>query len=98
MVNWLIVGGGLVRPEVRTFVNLGRVTSINAERDNLGTDKSVPYKHRATPTKHPAIAVNRYADLSDFKNIKHGFTQIYADFIGLIAFSWISPLDNPRNP
>ena len=37
------VGDGFIRPEVRTFVNLGRVTCINAERGNLGTDKSVPY-------------------------------------------------------
>ncbi|MCL2047895.1 MAG: hypothetical protein FWG87_04115 [Defluviitaleaceae bacterium] len=40
------VGGGFIRPEVRTFVNLGKVTSINAERGNLGTDKSVPYIKR----------------------------------------------------
>ncbi|MCL2048234.1 MAG: hypothetical protein FWG87_05855 [Defluviitaleaceae bacterium] len=56
------VGDGFIRPEVRTFVNSGWVTSIkqavrcclsgflrqhrtptNAERGNLGTDKSVPY-------------------------------------------------------
>ncbi|MCL2048409.1 MAG: hypothetical protein FWG87_06745 [Defluviitaleaceae bacterium] len=41
-----IVGDGFIRPEVRTFVNSGQVTSINAERGNLGTDKSVPYKNR----------------------------------------------------
>ncbi|MCL2048952.1 MAG: hypothetical protein FWG87_09510 [Defluviitaleaceae bacterium] len=39
-----LVGGGLVRPEVCTFVNSGRITSINAERGNLGTNKSVPYE------------------------------------------------------
>ncbi|MCL2049545.1 MAG: hypothetical protein FWG87_12570 [Defluviitaleaceae bacterium] len=39
------VGDGFIRPEVRTLVNSGRVTSINAERGNLGTDKSVPYKY-----------------------------------------------------
>ncbi|MCL2049579.1 MAG: hypothetical protein FWG87_12740 [Defluviitaleaceae bacterium] len=38
------VGDELARPEVCTFVNSGRITSINAERGNLGTDKSVPYK------------------------------------------------------
>ncbi|MCL2048349.1 MAG: hypothetical protein FWG87_06440 [Defluviitaleaceae bacterium] len=64
--NSLFVGDGFIRPEVRTFVNLGRVTSIKqavryclsgflrqhrtptrAERGNLGTDKSVPYKEPA---------------------------------------------------
>ncbi|MCL2048480.1 MAG: hypothetical protein FWG87_07105 [Defluviitaleaceae bacterium] len=35
----------LIRPEVRTFYNSERVTSINAKRGNLGTDKSVPYKN-----------------------------------------------------
>jgi len=40
------VGDGFIRPEIRTFYNSGQVTSINAERDNLGTDKSVPYKNR----------------------------------------------------
>ncbi|MCL2047362.1 MAG: hypothetical protein FWG87_01430 [Defluviitaleaceae bacterium] len=39
------VGDGFIRPELRTFVNSGRVTSINAERGSLGTDKSVPYKY-----------------------------------------------------
>ena len=42
----VFVGDGFIRPEVRTFVNSGQVTSINAERGNLGTDKSVPYKNR----------------------------------------------------
>ncbi|MCL2047792.1 MAG: hypothetical protein FWG87_03600 [Defluviitaleaceae bacterium] len=42
--NSLFVGDGFIRPEVRTFVNSGRATSIKAERGNLGTDKSVPYK------------------------------------------------------
>ncbi|MCL2048189.1 MAG: hypothetical protein FWG87_05630 [Defluviitaleaceae bacterium] len=56
------VGDGFIRPEVCTFYNSGRITSIkqavrcclsgflrqhrtptNAERGNLGTDKSVPY-------------------------------------------------------
>ncbi|MCL2049944.1 MAG: hypothetical protein FWG87_14575, partial [Defluviitaleaceae bacterium] len=56
----VFVGDGFIRPEVRTFYNLGQVTSIkqavrcclsgflrqhrtptNAERGNLGTDKSV---------------------------------------------------------
>ncbi|MCL2049110.1 MAG: hypothetical protein FWG87_10325 [Defluviitaleaceae bacterium] len=41
---WRIVGDGFIRPEVCTFVNSGRVTSTNAERGNLGTDKSVPYE------------------------------------------------------
>ncbi|MCL2048773.1 MAG: hypothetical protein FWG87_08605 [Defluviitaleaceae bacterium] len=40
----LVVGDGFIRPEVCTFINSGRVTSINAQRGNLGTDKSVPYK------------------------------------------------------
>ena len=40
------VGDGFIRLEVRTLVNSSRVTtSINAERGNLGTDKSVPYKY-----------------------------------------------------
>ena len=39
-----VVGAGLASPEVCTFVNSGRATSINAERGNLGTDKSVPYE------------------------------------------------------
>ncbi|MCL2047714.1 MAG: hypothetical protein FWG87_03200 [Defluviitaleaceae bacterium] len=41
------VGDEFTRPEVCTFVNSGRVPSINAERGNLGTDKSVPYKDPA---------------------------------------------------
>jgi len=46
-LSWrLIVGDGFIRPEICTFVNSGRVTCINAERGNLGTDKSVPYKNR----------------------------------------------------
>ncbi|MCL2049086.1 MAG: hypothetical protein FWG87_10200 [Defluviitaleaceae bacterium] len=43
-IRTVFVGDGFIRPEVCTFVNLGRVTSINAERGSLGTDKSVPYK------------------------------------------------------
>ncbi|MCL2049435.1 MAG: hypothetical protein FWG87_12000 [Defluviitaleaceae bacterium] len=39
-------------PDLRTFVNSGQITSINAERGNLGTDKSVPYKN--LPPKKPA--------------------------------------------
>ncbi|MCL2049153.1 MAG: hypothetical protein FWG87_10555 [Defluviitaleaceae bacterium] len=39
----VFVGDGFIRPEVRTFVNSGQVTSINAERGNLGADKSAPY-------------------------------------------------------
>ncbi|MCL2048147.1 MAG: hypothetical protein FWG87_05415 [Defluviitaleaceae bacterium] len=31
-------------PEVCTFCNSGRITSSNAGRGNLGTDKSVPYE------------------------------------------------------
>ncbi|MCL2048124.1 MAG: hypothetical protein FWG87_05295 [Defluviitaleaceae bacterium] len=50
--NVLIVGGGFIRPEVCTLVNLGRITSINAERGNLGTDKSVPYKKPYSLQKH----------------------------------------------
>ncbi|MCL2048383.1 MAG: hypothetical protein FWG87_06615 [Defluviitaleaceae bacterium] len=42
------VGDGFIRPEVHTFVNSRRATSIKAERGNLGTDKSVPYNHPAT--------------------------------------------------
>ena len=41
-----VVGDGFIRPEVCTLVNSGWVTSINAERGNLGTDKSVPYRNR----------------------------------------------------
>ncbi|MCL2047928.1 MAG: hypothetical protein FWG87_04290 [Defluviitaleaceae bacterium] len=40
------VGDGFIRPEICTFVNLGRLPSINAKRGNLGTDKSVPYKRQ----------------------------------------------------
>ncbi|MCL2048592.1 MAG: hypothetical protein FWG87_07670 [Defluviitaleaceae bacterium] len=66
------VGDGFIRPEVCTFVNSGRVTSIkqavrcclsgflrqhrtptNAERGNLGTDKSVPYKNRHSKCTKP---------------------------------------------
>ncbi|MCL2049673.1 MAG: hypothetical protein FWG87_13220 [Defluviitaleaceae bacterium] len=43
----VFVGDGFIRPEVRTFVNSGRATSINAQRGNLGTDKSVPYENLA---------------------------------------------------
>jgi len=39
-----VVGDGFIRPEVCTLVNSGQATSINAERSNLGTDKSVPYE------------------------------------------------------
>ncbi|MCL2048008.1 MAG: hypothetical protein FWG87_04705 [Defluviitaleaceae bacterium] len=45
----VLVGDGFIRPEVCTFVNSGRIPSINAERGNLGTDKSVPYKEPASP-------------------------------------------------
>ncbi|MCL2050018.1 MAG: hypothetical protein FWG87_14960 [Defluviitaleaceae bacterium] len=52
-----------------SFVNSGRVTSINAERGNLGTDKSVPYKNhckhgkmkrilKSTPDRIREIRVN----------------------------------------
>ncbi|MCL2049927.1 MAG: hypothetical protein FWG87_14490 [Defluviitaleaceae bacterium] len=38
-VIWqFLVGDGFIRPEVCTFVNSGRITSINAELGNLGTD------------------------------------------------------------
>ncbi|MCL2048057.1 MAG: hypothetical protein FWG87_04950 [Defluviitaleaceae bacterium] len=49
----VLVGDGFIRPEVRTFVNSGRVTSINAERGNLGTDKSVPYAFLRRPKTNP---------------------------------------------
>ncbi|MCL2049114.1 MAG: hypothetical protein FWG87_10345 [Defluviitaleaceae bacterium] len=45
----VIVGDGFIRPEVCTFVNSRRVTSINAERGSLGTDKSVPYESLQIP-------------------------------------------------
>jgi len=45
--SWVFVGDGFIRPEVCTFVISARATSINAERGNLGTDKSVPYIKRA---------------------------------------------------
>ncbi|MCL2048571.1 MAG: hypothetical protein FWG87_07565 [Defluviitaleaceae bacterium] len=44
MFDSLYVGARFTSPEVRTLVNSGRSTSINAERSNLGTDKSVPYE------------------------------------------------------
>ncbi|MCL2047783.1 MAG: hypothetical protein FWG87_03545 [Defluviitaleaceae bacterium] len=66
----LVVGGGLARPEVRTFVNSGWVTSINAERGNLGTDKSVPYKYPRQTQEAEMCKLN--TDLADF----HGFTRI----------------------
>ncbi|MCL2048765.1 MAG: hypothetical protein FWG87_08560 [Defluviitaleaceae bacterium] len=44
------VGDGFIRPEVCTLVNSGQATSINAERGNLGTDKSVPYKSLQFPS------------------------------------------------
>jgi len=54
-----IVGDGFIRPEIRTFVNSGRITSINAEQGNLGTDKSVPYENPANaPHKNPATPYN----------------------------------------
>ncbi|MCL2048737.1 MAG: hypothetical protein FWG87_08415 [Defluviitaleaceae bacterium] len=37
----------------------------------------------------------------NLKRIKHGFngfTQIYADFVGIIGFSQIFPRANPLNP
>ncbi|MCL2048096.1 MAG: hypothetical protein FWG87_05145 [Defluviitaleaceae bacterium] len=37
------------------LVNLGQVTSINAERGNLGTDKSVPYKKHDNRTKSKCV-------------------------------------------
>ncbi|MCL2048862.1 MAG: hypothetical protein FWG87_09055 [Defluviitaleaceae bacterium] len=40
----VLVGDGFIRPEICTFVNSGGATSINSQRGNLGTDKSVPYK------------------------------------------------------
>ncbi|MCL2049569.1 MAG: hypothetical protein FWG87_12690 [Defluviitaleaceae bacterium] len=43
----LFVGARFISPEACTLVNSGRTTSINAQRGNLGTDKSVPYKNRA---------------------------------------------------
>ncbi|MCL2049154.1 MAG: hypothetical protein FWG87_10560 [Defluviitaleaceae bacterium] len=49
------VGGGFIRPEVRTFVNSARITSTNAKRGNLGTDKSVPYKKPTNPPTTNAI-------------------------------------------
>ncbi|MCL2049651.1 MAG: hypothetical protein FWG87_13110 [Defluviitaleaceae bacterium] len=63
----VIVGGGFIRPEVCTFVNLGRATSINAERGNLGTDKSVPYKRYVGFVVRAAVVAARGFS---------GFTQI----------------------
>ncbi|MCL2049740.1 MAG: hypothetical protein FWG87_13555 [Defluviitaleaceae bacterium] len=51
--HWLRGLAGSCRGEVCTLVNSGRVTSINAERGSLGTDKSVPYKK-------PANALNKH--------------------------------------
>ncbi|MCL2048072.1 MAG: hypothetical protein FWG87_05025 [Defluviitaleaceae bacterium] len=48
-IRRVFVGDGFIRPEVCTFVNLGWATSINAQRGNLGTDKSVPYGAYAIP-------------------------------------------------
>ncbi|MCL2047337.1 MAG: hypothetical protein FWG87_01300 [Defluviitaleaceae bacterium] len=56
-----IVGDGFIRPEVCTFINSGRVTSINAERGNLGTDKSVPYKKPAKPLQQTQYFNLRFA-------------------------------------
>ena len=60
----LIVGEGLAPPEVCTLYNSGRVTSINAERGNLGTSKLVPYKNLANCQLLPKIKSPRQIPLT----------------------------------
>ncbi|MCL2047816.1 MAG: hypothetical protein FWG87_03720 [Defluviitaleaceae bacterium] len=46
-LSWGTCRGRIYPSRGTPLINLGRVTSINAERSHLGTDKSVPYKKPA---------------------------------------------------
>ncbi|MCL2049011.1 MAG: hypothetical protein FWG87_09810 [Defluviitaleaceae bacterium] len=46
--NALIVGDGFIRPEVRTFVNSGQVTSINTSEETSGRINPSPTKTKST--------------------------------------------------
>ncbi|MCL2049722.1 MAG: hypothetical protein FWG87_13465 [Defluviitaleaceae bacterium] len=45
------------RPRYARSSILGRITSINAERGSLGTDKSVPYKNLVCPSPTKTVQI-----------------------------------------